>query len=483
MIRLVLFASCACLPAVALAVPALELTGGFGADRPFAARSAPNGGQTAYFNPALLSTERTVFEMGVFAVGRAVSLDLHDRPPGYDVPATVRDARRITPEGTARLDRRPLPTAELRAERGGVDPAGTDLMVALGGALPVWPGRLSLGFSAVLPTSTFQSQSPNHVDERAQYFDNSLHFERHGDRLQITAFTAGLGLRVHERLSIGAGATMLNDAATTASIYVPDAGDPERVETRTSVSVDTVFAPHLGLAVRPLGDDRLTVGATVHFASRSGVDGGSELQFFDYDYPEGQDALRQRFEYVYVYEPLRTGWGVAGELMAGDWRLDGWLEAAFSRWSTYVDRHGATPADWSDTWDLRGGLRAEGESDALSAGLWYAPSPVPEQSGRSNYVDNSRLGLGLGWRHRWTVDGRVLSASLSLSGQRLLDRAHQKRSDAPDPVVDELPDAIRVSTGMPLVGSAGLQTNNPGFPGFEHGGWLWTAGIAVGVGL
>lgn len=473
----------ASLPASALAVPALELTGGFGVDRPFAARSAANGAQTAYFNPALLSTERMVFELSLVALGRAVDLDLDARPAGYDVPATVRDARRITPEGTARLDRRPLPTAELRAERGGVEPGGTDLFVSLGGALPLWPDRLSLGFTAVLPTSTFQSQNPHHVDERAQYFDNSLHFERFGDRLQMTTFTTALGLRIVDGLSIGAGLTLLNEARTTAAIYVPDAGEPEVVETATTVQVDAVFAPHFGLAVQPLQDDRLTLGATVHLPSEATVDGGSELQFFDYAYPEGQDALFQRFTYVYAYEPLRAGLGVAGALSLGDWTLDGWLDGTWSRWSTYRDRHGGTPGDWADTVDVRAGVRAEGQADAFSAGVWYAPSPVPEQSGRTNYVDNSRLGLGLGWRHGWTVEEQRFSLSVGVNGQRLLSRSHQKRSDAADPVVDELPDAVQVSTGAPLVGSAGLQTNNPGFPGFSHGGWLWTAMVGVGIGL
>ncbi len=463
------------------AVPALELTGGFGGDRPFASRAAASGGATAYFNPALLATDALVFELGLAALGRAVDLDLDARPAGYDVPGAVRDARRITPEGSARLERRPLPTAELRAERGGADPAGTDLFVSLGGALPLWPDRLSLGFTAVLPLSAFQSQNPHYVDERAQYFDNSLHVERHGDRLRLTTFTTALALRIVDAVSVGAGVTLLNDARTTASVYVPDAGDPERATTATAVDVAAVFAPHVGLAVRPL--DGLTLGATVHLPSESRVEGSAELQFFDYEYPEGQDALFQRFTYVYAHEPLRVGAGVAGEVALGGWRLDGWLDGTWSRWSAYRDRQGATPTDWSDTVDVRGGVRAEAEADALSLGLWYAPSPVPEQSGRTNYVDNSRLGLGLGWRHRWTVEGRRLSAGLALAGQRLLARSHQKRSDAPDPVVDELPDAIEVSTGAPLVGSAGLQTNNPGFPGFSHGGWLWTAMLSVGVGL
>lgn len=479
--RAAIFALTTLIAAPVGAVPALELTGGFGGDRPFAARSAANGSGVAYFNPALMPTDALVVEVGLSALGRAVDIDLDARPAGYDVPAEVRSARRITPEGTARLDLRPLPTEDLRAERGGVDPTGTDLFVTLGGALPLWPGRLSLGFTAVLPMAAFQSQDPHYVDERAQYFDNSLHVERHGDRLALTTFTTALAFEVIEAVSIGAGVTLLNDARTNAAIYVPDAGDPERGITATSVDVEAVFAPHFGLAVRPL--DGLTIGATAHLPSESTVQGSAELQFFDYDYPEGQDALYQRFTYVYAHEPLRIGAGLAGELPLGDWRLDGWLDGTWTRWSTYVDRQGATPGDWSDTVDVRGGVRAANDSDAVSLGLWFAPSPVPEQSGRSNYVDNSRLGLGLGWRHGWMVDGRRLSVGLALAGQRWLSRAHQKRSDAADPVLDELPDAIDTNTGAPLVGSAGLQTNNPGFPGFSHGGWLWAATLSVGVGL
>ena len=67
-----------------------------------------------------------------------------------------------------------------------------------------------------------------------------------------------------------------------------------------------------------------------------------------------------------------------------------------------------------------------------------------------------------------------------LHGQLLLTREVQKRADAANPVLDEVPDeAVDRVTGMPLEGAAGLQTNNPGYPGFSSGGWLAGAGFAL----
>jgi hypothetical protein len=42
---------------------------------------------------------------------------------------------------------------------------------------------------------------------------------------------------------------------------------------------------------------------------------------------------------------------------------------------------------------------------------------------------------------------------------------------APNRVKDELPDDAQIS-GEPVASAAGLQTNNPGWPGFTSGGWI-----------
>jgi hypothetical protein len=45
--------------------------------------------------------------------------------------------------------------------------------------------------------------------------------------------------------------------------------------------------------------------------------------------------------------------------------------------------------------------------------------------------------------------------------------------------VDEFPSSIDGRTGVPIPQSAGLQTNNPGYPGFSSEGWLFGAGVSI----
>jgi hypothetical protein len=47
-------------------------------------------------------------------------------------------------------------------------------------------------------------------------------------------------------------------------------------------------------------------------------------------------------------------------------------------------------------------------------------------------------------------------------------------------VADEVPDDSQVA-GEPIAGAAGLQTNNPGWPGFGSAGFVLGGGVYVSV--
>ena len=53
---------------------------------------------------------------------------------------------------------------------------------------------------------------------------------------------------------------------------------------------------------------------------------------------------------------------------------------------------------------------------------------------------------------------------------------------APELVKDEVPDDAQIS-GDPVGGASGLQTNNPGWPGFGSEGWIVGATIYLAVSL
>ena len=110
----------------------------------------------------------------------------------------------------------------------------------------------------------------------------------------------------------------------------------------------------------------------------------------------------------------------------------------------------------------------------------YVPSPVPEQTGRSNYVDNDRFGVGVGGDVLLHLPA-VVRPGIQLFADRFIPRSNQKN---PSQLVDELPDGAVYATSLaPVPGSRGLQTNNPGWPGFSSQGWLWGAMITISIPL
>ncbi len=465
----------------AAALPGLELGGGLEPAGGFGGRALFGGPTAAYFNPALLPGAPRAVDLALVGSLRPLTITLDERPAAFDVDESILRARIVDGATTRRPTQRPLPTASLRQPRGAADPSAADLLFQLGATWPVLPDTLTVGLLFLAPLGTLQAQQPFFVDEREQYFSNSLHFELYGDRLGGLGMACGLGWAPWPQLALGLGVTLLNDSTARAEVYVPDASDQRTAETNPEVAVGTRLAPHGGLVVRPFGDDTLQLTATLHPVAENPVTGTSALQFWDYTYPEGEDALIQEYQLTYGYEPLRLGFGLAGRLGLGRVTLQPYAEGVWARWSTYRNRHAEEVADWADTLSLGLGVRlGQGPQTVSLAGL-YAPSPVPEQTGRTSYVDNDRLGLQVGYRREVQVGSWPLALGVGLQVQRLLARRHVKQPDAAEPVIDEFPDAVDVRSGEPLPRSAGLQTNSPGFPGYSSEGWLLGARVSLQV--
>jgi len=110
----------------------------------------------------------------------------------------------------------------------------------------------------------------------------------------------------------------------------------------------------------------------------------------------------------------------------------------------------------------------------------YQPTPVPDQTGRTSYVDNTRIGTTAGGELAWPLSSGqlVLGARAelhALPARRTRKLARTTRlgeaNATSDFVIDEVPDDAVVGP-EPLAGREGLQTNNPGWPGFDSSGWL-----------
>jgi long-chain fatty acid transport protein len=188
--------------------------------------------------------------------------------------------------------------------------------------------------------------------------------------------------------------------------------------------------------------------------------------------------------------PLTVAGGATYQL-GDDKRRALWLTAvgSFQRWSQYKDRHSERPAGdygWSDTLSAAIGARY-GQGRARGwVDLNFQPSPVPPQTGRSNYVDNDRAGVMAGGDYDIRFWGSKFRVGATFVAHHLFERHVTKfvapaGTDDPDLVRDEVPDDAIDNINQPVPGAAGLQTNNPGFPGFESVGWLLGASFHVAV--
>jgi hypothetical protein len=116
----------------------------------------------------------------------------------------------------------------------------------------------------------------------------------------------------------------------------------------------------------------------------------------------------------------------------------------------------------------------------FSADVAFTPSPVPDQTGRTNYVDNPRLAVSASFETPVSLFGADFGVGAFLHGQLLVAREVSKSPSARNPVFDEVPDnLVDIVSGEPIDGAGGLQTNNPGYPGFSSGGWLAGAGFVL----
>jgi hypothetical protein len=478
-------------PSEALASPLFELAGDTVGQGGLAARVLGLDASAAYFNPALLVEADSGLSLGVFVLSEQIGITLDGRlSHAYDVPDGVANAQ---PPGGGAYPRTPIPTSWLENGRPG-DPAlparprqaagsGHDTFgyQAIGLVHRLFDGALVLGLHALVPYSSFTGAGAFYNDEREQYFTNSLHPELYSDRMTATSLAFGGGVRLSEQLSLGLSFTLSLQTTADTPTFVTDAGHLDQILVDSKVSVYAKVSPHFGASYRP--DRRWRIVATVHSPEKLEIDTG-----FTFLLANGL-AQSAKVSFTHAYMPWEVALGVAHDLLEDqDQALTLALVGMYARWSEYVDRHSEQPVPeyaWYDTLSPTFAIRYRGPLVA-SLDLAYVPSPVPDQTGRSNYVDNDRIDLRAGAELAFLAFGAGWRIGASAEVHRLIPRSTTKlmppgsADKTPWLVVDEVPDDAVVG-GQPLSGRAGLQTNNPGWPGFRSEGWVLGGGVYLGV--
>lgn len=341
---------------------------------------------------------------------------------------------------------------------------------------------LRLGVVAFLPLAGMGRQFTYFSDEREQYFTNTLHSTLYGDRLIAQQVAFGLAIRPLRWLALGGALRFTLAPKSNAVVLIPDSGDQRVQEMNMRATTGISTSPMAGVAAR-LWDDRLRLSLTFRDDMAMTLQGRNEVQVKGFEGTE-QYPFYQPMDFVISYSPRQLVFssGLHNELLAIA------IDLTWTQWSRYRDDHDAL-AGFEDT--VAASLGAEylvWDRLRLRTGLGVAPSPVPDQTGRTSYVDNDMILLGLGGAY--DLDVGENNVELSLYGQLQIasHRETTKKPLAQHPVCkpgvtalcDEVPDdLVDPRTGKPFPEAAGLQTGNPGFPGYSSGGWLAVAGLQL----
>lgn len=503
------------------ASPLFEHSGGLFGTSGLNARFTGDDTSAAYFNPGNLARAPNGINVGLFVMheGIGISLDGRDEQ-NVDLP----NAPSLRwPEGNNAFGGY-FPTEDLyrgqecgdgnclnaRPRQGAGSSGQTRTYASVGLINRVIEDYLSVGIYAVLPLGKFTTTHAFFPDEREQFFSNSLHPEMYGDRLTAPSISIGVGSSPIPELSFGLAFTIALLNTANAGVFTRDAADLDgKAQLNARVGVVAKVAPHFAINYHPIPN--LQLSATVHSPSRFDIG----LNFSNIlDTGDEQVATRTM---THDYNPWIFGFGAEyiADLGRFDLTLVGGLEIAL--WSKYINRHNERAGSeyellgnmehwggfgWRNTITPSIGVRF-GEIDNWSVGAdyKYVASPVPEQTGRTNYVDNNKQVAALNVDYRFDAGPVRMGVGANVQGHFLKKRSHKKHKPStgnevwdpadpgygnninPDLVVDEMPDelVLRSDTDTKYDGAQGMQTNNPGWPGFSSSGALFGAGVHISL--
>ena len=140
---------------------------------------------------------------------------------------------------------------------------------------------------------------------------------------------------------------------------------------------------------------------------------------------------------VYDYMPWQLGAGAEYDLVQHEHEtLTVAATAVYGKWSDYVDRHGEAPVPaygWYDTLTPTVGARYKYGATGTFLDVQYKPTPVPPQTGRSNYVDNDRIGGDLGVDYAFTVSHTAMRVGAQALAYWLVPRLPDQAAPPAEP--------------------------------------------------
>ena len=497
-----------------LLVPSLALASGFkwiGFD---AGAIATGNGQVALgssvgvasTNPALMSRIAPYAGIDFIFYVPQLSINLMDRPANADVPFVMYDTQ--LDEATTSRDR-PLPTVELKNKRADTNVDDPQYFLALGGMMDMGVKGLRIGGNIVLPLPEQVNMTTWYSHEQEQYFSNKVHFQLFGEWSPIVTgiLAASYAHPEWDFISVGVGIQLSVSATATMGIYMPSIQANDYAKGNVDMDMSLFLRPIIGIQAQPL--DWLSIGLTWKLWNRMKVDGAGDMLLWNFRTPPGEDngsegwvpkrVHQDGHNYIIDYEPMEMSLGVGFTYE----KLQAQVSATWNHWSDYKDHHATRPQDaaeyqdvvevdtegvyeppvvdgskykWSETISANINLAySYFDWATVKGGFTYSPSPVPTQDGRTNYADSDVWCLALGHRFDFAIKEHNFHAELGFQFWYMLQRTVYKDSTQ---IIDEFPDSAKhIFELVPVAAAEGLQTNNPGYPGYTQKGWLTVGSV------
>ncbi|MCO4762223.1 MAG: outer membrane protein transport protein [Myxococcales bacterium] len=421
-----------------------------------------------HYNIAGMTLGKPGFTIGFHSAMDDVTIAMKPRPQGYDLPDMAQDSPRI-------------PSKYRLRSRGDVTDLPNLYQVLIGGTWSLGIAPLRLGFAAMLPANGLGGQRASYPDEREQYHSNNLDFDLIGRRSNSMTLLAGAAFALFDWLSVGAGMSIMPTAETQSSVYLPDASQQDVLDMAVTNDQRTQVGFNVGVLVQPHKNLRLGASWRSENYFQIKVTNGVQIKGFQGD--ATSFPVQQAVDVIANYTPDTLSFGAAWQQGTVTLAAD----AVVAKWSGYRNRQGERPRTFNDTVSVRlGGEIARQSGPTFRAGLSWEPSPVPPQTGRTNYVDNDRARLTVGAGHAIELRGQSFELNWAIGLQHLMPRDTDKASQQPHPTcgpgVTVLCDEIDDTTPDPISQKPdpayeGLQTGSPGFPGWQSFGDLLSVGV------
>ncbi len=439
-----------------------------------------------YSNPALIGNLKNQLSVNFNLNIPSLKIKLMDKPAHSDVPISIYDSN----VGNSKNNFKTLPTVELMNRRSDMMVDDSTAFIGIGLAYNFNIPKFQLAGIIQLPVSFPEAAvlSTHYNDEREAIFSNKLYFTRFGQWEKIAAGLAGISYDVMPQLTLGFSAQITITTKTHLAIYIPDASVQDYSLANADASISTGIRPIFGMVLRPL--DWLSVGLVFRDESWVEVAGTGELLLWNYHEADPYKTIPKRavqnFPLAISYEPREYEAGLGFRFSA----FTSQISVMYQEWALYRDHHNRHPYvldnpmdgetekkfHFDGTFNFRGNVNWDYMNDkSLQLGFVYYPTPVPPQVGRTNYVDNDIFAFSLGHRY----DFRFFDRNFTLNGMAQFFYMPQRKTyKDPTLILDEFPDdSTTLLSNAPMSEAKGLQTNNPGFPGYEAGGFLLSLGI------